>query len=260
MLASQDFDDHLFGSMAVLAEHAGAAGLVARRDGVAIAATGHGNDEFNCAFVLEAPVDPRTTLSWAVGELDRRGTPFMVQVPAELVDHLGRPLGELGLTSGPPTPGMARRTTTDVPELPTGLRLERVRTSEQVEAHVVACARGFGAPDPAGLRAVLRPSLRDDERVSMFNGHLDAAVTDEDLPVATSVCVLAGGVAGIYAVTVREDCRRRGLGAALTWAAVAAGAAGGAEVVVLQATTMGLPVYEAMGFVHVRSHHRFRRG
>lgn len=44
----------------------------------------------------------------------------------------------------------------------------------------------------------------------------------------------------------------------MTWAAVAAAAQRGLAAVVLQASPMGLPVYERMGFAQIRTHHRYR--
>ena len=47
---------------------------------------------------------------------------------------------------------------------------------------------------------------------------------------------------------VAPEARGRGVGTALTWAAVQAGVVRGHDIAVLQATPMGLPVYRAMGF------------
>ena len=67
-------------------------------------------------------------------------------------------------------------------------------------------------------------------------------------PVATSLVIADGAVAGIYWVATREGWRRRGLGEALTWAAVRGGAERGCTVASLQASELGRPVYERMGF------------
>jgi GNAT superfamily N-acetyltransferase len=69
--------------------------------------------------------------------------------------------------------------------------------------------------------------------------------------VGTSVLVTTGTVAGIYWVGTLEAHRRRGYGEALTWAAVAAGQRAGCTVASLQASAMGRPVYERMGFAQV---------
>jgi len=55
-------------------------------------------------------------------------------------------------------------------------------------------------------------------------------------------------VGGIYAVGTVERARRRGVGTAVTWAAVQQARDWGCWAVTLQATQMGLPVYRAMGF------------
>jgi ribosomal protein S18 acetylase RimI-like enzyme len=76
-------------------------------------------------------------------------------------------------------------------------------------------------------------------------GSLDGRV------VASSGMMLAGGVAGIYNVATAPDARRRGIGAALTAAAVAEGRERGYEVAVLGASELGYGVYARMGFREV---------
>ena len=61
----------------------------------------------------------------------------------------------------------------------------------------------------------------------------------------------AGGAAGIYNVTTVEAARGRGIGAAMTVAAVRHGADLGLDLATLQASTMGRPVYERLGFEFV---------
>ena len=77
--------------------------------------------------------------------------------------------------------------------------------------------------------------------------------------VATSSLYVAGGTAGIYSVATIPSHRRRGIGAAMTWHAVARGKQHGCNVAILQASTMGKPVYEAMGFRTVAPHKTFQR-
>lgn len=254
MPTSGQFDRHLVGSMSILAEQAGDIGLISERDQVVITAVGRGPDEFNTAWVLDAPTEPTTTLEWVHDQLAARSTPFMVQVPEELSDEVGGILEDLGLELSHCAPGMTRATTTDIPPPPEGLRITQVRDAAALEAHVLATAIGFGAPDASAMEGVMPPSLLEDDRVTFFNGYVD----EVRVPAATAVSVVAGGVAGIYAVTVHEAARRRGFGTAMTWAALAAGARGGVDEVVLQSSDMGRPVYERMGFTQVRAHHRYR--
>ncbi len=88
---------------------------------------------------------------------------------------------------------------------------------------------GFGAPSP--LRTFL----------ASFEGE----------PAATAALVLNAGIAGIYCVATLEAFRGRGLGTAVTVAALAAAREAGYEVGALQASTMGRPVYERIGFREV---------
>lgn len=254
MLTSGQFDGHFVGSMRILAEHAGDDGLIGERDHVVITAVGRGPDEFNTAWVLDAPTDPTTTLGWVHDQLAARPPPFMIQVPEELSDDLGGVLEDLGLELSHCAPGMTRATTTDIPPPPEGLRITQARDAAALEAHVQATAIGFGAPDASAMKGVMPPSLLEDGRVTFFNGHVD----DMEVPAATAVSVVTEGVAGIYAITVHEAARRRGFGTAMTWAAVAAGARAGVGTVILQSSDMGRPVYERMGFAQIRAHRRYR--
>ena len=254
MLTSEQFDRHLVGAISILCEHAGDAGLVSEHDHVVITAVGRGPDEFNTAWVLNAPTEPTATLGWVHDQLVERPPPFMVQVPEQLSEGVGGALEDLGLELSHRAPGMARAATTDVPPPPGGLRIAKVRDADALEAHVAATAIGFGAPDPSAMQGLMPPSLLDDDRVEFFNGY----VADADVPSATAVSVVTGGVAGIYAVTVHGAARRRGFGTAMTWTALAAGARAGVDVAILQASDMGRPVYERMGFTQMRVHHRYR--
>ncbi len=75
-------------------------------------------------------------------------------------------------------------------------------------------------------------------------------------PLATSALLPGGagtGLSGIYCVGTLARARGRGLGAVVTQAAVHAARDAGDRVVVLQATEMGRPIYERLGFDTVAS-------
>jgi N-acetylglutamate synthase len=98
----------------------------------------------------------------------------------------------------------------------------------------------------ATLRRVIGPEFMADPTVRV-------AVADlEGQPVAHAAAVRSGPAIGIYAVGTVEGYRRRGYGRAVTWAVIDAGvAAWGSEVVLLQSSEAGVPVYESMGFAEV---------
>jgi ribosomal protein S18 acetylase RimI-like enzyme len=67
-------------------------------------------------------------------------------------------------------------------------------------------------------------------------------------PASIAMTIVNHGVAGIYWVGTAQDARGRGLGPVLTTAAVEAGFEMGADLVSLQASSLGRPIYERMGF------------
>jgi len=67
-------------------------------------------------------------------------------------------------------------------------------------------------------------------------------------PVGTSSVFLADGVAGIYNVTTAPGARGKGIGGAITKAALMYGKKAGYTFAILQATKKGVPVYKKIGF------------
>jgi predicted GNAT family acetyltransferase len=66
--------------------------------------------------------------------------------------------------------------------------------------------------------------------------------------VTTGFGVRTGNTIGVYNIATLEMARRRGYGAAMTARVVADGAADGCDVAILQASEMGRPIYERLGF------------
>lgn len=135
---------------------------------------------------------------------------------------------------------------------PSGLRIERVRTPELLAVWQRTAVEGFGMPSEASAifaRTTPTTNLADDAPMRQYLGWAG------DVPVATCLLVLAAGVAGIYTVSTIGRMRGRGIGAAMTVAALREAREMGYRVGILQASAMGYSVYERLGF---REHFRYR--
>ena len=93
------------------------------------------------------------------------------------------------------------------------------------------------------MRDTLLPRLAAEPAPLRVLGYLDGQ------PVATARVSLAGGAAGLYAVTTLKEARGHGYGAAVSHACLATGRDLGYRIATLQATDMGHGIYRRLGFV-----------
>ena len=186
------------------------------------------------------------TLAW----FRRRGDPFLWWVmPSAAPADLAHRLAARGLVNDGAWPGFAVEIDALVAPAPIdGLEIRRVHTWDGFETYLgvyVPILSPSTAFTELFVRAAREIGFREDAPEEHFIGLLHGE------PVATASLVTAGGAAGIYNVTTVEAARRRGIGAAMTVAAVRHGAQRGLRVATLQASAMGRPVYERLGFEFV---------
>lgn len=139
-------------------------------------------------------------------------------------------------------------------EAPPGLRIEEVESRAGIEEWARAGVRSFDlAPDQVGpfVRAEVARSAPD-ERLVRFAARLDGVV------VGTAQLFVSDGVAGVYLVMTAAAHRRRGIGAALSAAAVRAGWDRGCRVASVQAGPAGVGLYQRMGFEQVGTYRLLR--
>ncbi|MFD7156662.1 GNAT family N-acetyltransferase [Kribbella sp. NPDC059898] len=119
------------------------------------------------------------------------------------------------------------------------------------------------AGDVGGFAAVHREVVADVGAVPQFASADVLRATStvvayvDGTAVACAMAVRSRRTAGVYWVATRPAARRRGYGRLVTAAVARAGFEQGAEVVVLQATVMGVPVYERLGFEGFTEYRRF---
>jgi ribosomal protein S18 acetylase RimI-like enzyme len=176
----------------------------------------------------------------------RTNTGFQIVTLPETLDELEPLIQELNLTEKEVIPGMVLDPIPDAcPDPPKELQIRQVRGSDEATDFLRTAAVGFGAPPtyfdalkPAFLAGGADPSSRN----ATYLGYVG------DKPVATSNRFTTGDVAGIYFVSTLPQFRGRGFGESMTWRAVADGRTAGCTLSYLQASMMGRPLYERMGY------------
>lgn len=219
--------------------------LVTRAAGVALVATGLPLRMFN-QVIVEGKSVPSEPIAAAVATTRARGDRFVVHLRSGTDDRYLPLMAELGLvplSAGPWMPGMALHPlpTPRAAEPSPGHEIRHVTDGPGVRDHVVTAAAGFGMP-VNWIEAVMTEALAARPEAAVYVGYTDGR------PVSTGLGFRTGRTIGVYNIATIESARRRGYGAAMTMRIVADGAADGCDVAILQATDMGRPIYERLGF------------
>jgi GNAT superfamily N-acetyltransferase len=148
-----------------------------------------------------------------------------------------------GLTLRGGIPSMAL-TSVEPQDLAGDLDIRPVNDAASLADHIVVVASAFDwTPDE--LAGVFTPRLLADDAWRAWVGYANGE------PVCTAQLVLGGDTGGLYYVGTLEAHRGKGYGGLITRAAVDGAASRGCTLVSLQASPMGRPVYERIGFRRV---------
>lgn len=206
--------------------------------------------EFNLVFVKRPTHKVQKTLDRAARYFAAQNLPYRVCVRSDAAEPCRQLLLPRGFQEVRPLPGMRLSPPDAMPEPPADLAVHRVADPQTLAEFQATAFDGFGLPEAAAPLFLTRDFM-ELPRVALFVGRVGGE------PVSTSALVGSEGVAGIYWVSTREAARGRGYGAALTWQAVRTGRDLGYPLASLQASEMGRPVYERMGFRHDRDYAQF---
>jgi GNAT superfamily N-acetyltransferase len=230
-------DENLRVSFGLLVPHATSPAAGSKTFGEVVAVvSGSRSPFFNPVIVAGEAAradDVRAAVEWGRG----RGVEPCVAVRSDLDPAVAEAAPGLGLVADTwALPGLVLEPVPEpIPAGPRELQLAVVEDATNLEAWYAAAGNG--------MRTVIPASFAFDPAVWMVVGSV------EGTPVCTSIVVRSEHAHGIYAVGTVEDARRRGYGAAVTWAAIEAGRrAWGDRPVILQSSEMGDRVYRAMGF------------
>ena len=207
---------------------------------------------FNGVLSAQLKLDGvKATFDSLQAKIDEHGAPALWWIgPQSKPDNLGLLLEQYGLQPAWELPGMAINLALvdNEPETIANFTIQRVSNAEMQMLWARIVAAGSGFPDVA-IDAVVRleaalsdPQYRAQHRyIGLLNG----------TPVATSALVLDSGVAGIYAVATIPEARRKGIGRIMTVMPLLDARQIGYRVGVLQASSIGYPIYATIGFREV---------
>lgn len=139
-------------------------------------------------------------------------------------------------TPGEPVPCMIRDVGSSAPEPPRELEIVEADDETTVRDGEVLIDQVFGARSAPGSLLTLDCL---DEHLRTWVGYVD------DRPVTTATAYIDDAFVGVYAVATIPDARGHGYGEAITWAATLCEPELPAT---LQASAMGRPIYERMGY------------
>jgi ribosomal protein S18 acetylase RimI-like enzyme len=213
----------------------------AREGAVTLLSSGLPVPLFNPAFVAGAVNDPEVTVRRIVDHYASRGAPFAVYFRDEVAPGLAEACDAAGLLEHwrPALMVLAPIPPTD-PSAMSDLRIRRV-TTHTVDDYAAVLSAGFGLPSELA-DLLFGTSLLGIAGLSAFIG------TVQGEPVGSAAVFVSDGVAGIYNIATVPSRRGKGIGEAMTWAAVKAGEEAGMTCAILQASAQGEPVYQRMGF------------
>jgi GNAT superfamily N-acetyltransferase len=197
------------------------------------------------AAIVSNPDDPAVTRS-AAAPLQESGLPAAVLFPEGVSTDAAQALEAMGFENHGTMPAMA----VDIDAmgnttLPAGYAWARVGAGSEGSAWASAMAAGY--PLPAGLAQLFSPDavgadMAPDAAIQFFS------VLKDGETVATSMLLLADGLAGIYCVSTLAAERGRGLGAHATAQPLREARRLGYRVGVLQSSPDGHSVYLKLGF------------
>lgn len=198
---------------------------------------GVGLTAFNQAFVAERYDSPARAVQQALDWFSSRGVhpTFVLRQPAD--DDIAIVLHAEGFEVIVSEPAMLLDPVAlDASPFP-GLELHEVTTPEEVARYSAVDAPAW----PLIAEGIAR-TLGEFPDFTMLIGAIDG------VDIATSMAVVTGHTVGAYNVYVAPEFRRRGIGRAITAAAVAIGQKQGCDAATLQSTLAAASLYEAMGF------------
>jgi hypothetical protein len=219
---------------------------VTRTGGVLTILTGLPFDWFNQVLIERDDATPAAVLAGVARALER-GERFVVRLREGIDDRFLTTLIQAGLvpeSRDTLTPGMVAFPIDGdaiTAPAPHDLEIRRVIDAAGIDAHRSVVTAGFGS-DPAVAAGTACSDLLDRPECVLYVGYAGGG------PVVSGLGWRTGRTIGVYSIATVESARRRGYGAAMTARVMADGVVAGCDVAALQASDVGRPIYERLGF------------
>lgn len=237
---------NLCGTFTALAERL-PTGRTCRFGSVRALATGLPVPAYNrvFAFAPATPEEVREAVTWLAGQ----GAPYWVNTDEATTEAVGDVAAALGLELAAfEVPGMVLRSLAGVAAPSPTLAVEAVTHQAAFDDFLTVAATVFHDTPQREMRRAYGAAWRAGD-LQPFVGRVGGRA------VACGVLSRTGDEAGVYAISVLPEQRRRGFGRAMTEAVLRAGRGSGCRRGVLQAAPGVRALYERMGFeavVHYR--------
>jgi GNAT superfamily N-acetyltransferase len=219
---------------------------VQRAGGVVAILSDLPSDWFNQILVEQPDATPAGLLS-AVEAGRRHARDFVVRLREGVDDRFMEAVAGARLTAageGTTIPGMVAfpidRDAVTPTRLP-GFEIHRVMDADGLDAHRRIVTDGFGSPPAVAEGTTCAELLQRPECVA-YVGYADGS------PVVSGLGWRTGRTIGVYAIATVPAARRHGYAAAMAARVVTDGVAAGCDVAALQASVVGRPIYERLGF------------
>jgi ribosomal protein S18 acetylase RimI-like enzyme len=237
-------------SFGVLPQHQ-PSGFVRVRRGVMVAATGSPVAFFNEVLPVDDDVEADAIVE-AAAVADEAGLAWMLHLREGVDDNLVPTVHASELEEVEGYPAMVLSALPErVPDVP-GLQVKRIQDVAGFETFVDTAGSNAGH-NAQLVETFLGGGIIEEPDVTLLLGLLDGT------PVATSISIRSSDVVGVYNVGTAEPARRRGVGWAMTAAAILTGAEAGATTATLQSSRMAQSMYTAHGFRTLFHYRLFRR-
>jgi ribosomal protein S18 acetylase RimI-like enzyme len=227
-------------------------GEVRAKDGMLACYSGTNVASFNIGFVLKPLDDAPGAIAGVMAFFDERKVPFILRMREGLDPAFEDAVRAAGLRYTDTVPGMALFPPEVKDAEIDGLQIRRIDDDHSLDDHRAVVAEAFEMPIELARYFVTHHLLKRPD-VEGYVAYMD------DRAVATSALFLTHRVGGVYNVATVPEYRGRGIGEAVTRHAVQRGVACDCVMAGLQASEMGQPVYERMGFRTVSPYRTYAR-